>query len=569
LDDVAPAMWAEMLNDRSFEGVEPAAHGNYYTGAPDFCDRKWDRNATWGYDKEKPFNASRCARLTATADKPATLTQAGLAVKRGMTYRFSGYFRSDTPSLVVTVSLKTLLPDGTWMTLGSAPLPGVTSEWRRAVVSLTSRGVTDRVIFELKAEGEGHVWVDEVSLMPNDNVYGWRHDAVRAVKELHPAILRWGGSIVDPGKYHWKGAIGDRDVRIPFRNEIWGRLDSNDVGIDEFCQLCEAVGATPLICVSLGDGAESAGDLVQYCNGDAGTPWGAKRAANGHPSPYQVKYWQVGNEIAGDKPEYLEQIGDFIRAIKTAEPDALVMSSYPAQELLDKAGKDLAFVCPHHYSRNLEGIDTRLRELAQEIDATAGCERLKVAITEWNVSGGDWGLLRGRQMTLETALLNARQLHIMMRHCDKVEIATRSNLANSYCGATIETNAAGVLRRPSHFTMELYSHHWRPLPLQVESTAENVDVFACGALDEKAVTLFAVNSGKEPVEIRLASDGFDGPLRISGAEAVADTQDARQIDLMNHWSAPDRVRIIKLKTKGDAVTLPALSVVAIAAVASE
>src|SRR5580700_2538667 len=39
LDDLAPGMWAEMLNDRSFEGVAPAADWSYFDGKPDFCDR--------------------------------------------------------------------------------------------------------------------------------------------------------------------------------------------------------------------------------------------------------------------------------------------------------------------------------------------------------------------------------------------------------------------------------------------------------------------------------------------------------------------------------------------------
>ncbi len=569
LDDVAPAMWAEMLNDRSFEGVEPAARGNYFDGTPSFCDRQWDRSDTWSPDTEGPFNGARCANLAPTQDHPATLAQSGLAVKSGMTYRFSGYFRAEGTPLTVSVSLKTLLPDGSWMTLASAPLPGASDKWGKCSVSMASRGLTDRVVFELKVEGQGHLWADKLSLMPDDNVHGWRRDVVDVVKDLHPPMVRWGGSLIDPGGYRWKSGIGDRDARLPFRNEAWGRIDSNDVGIDEFCQFCEAVGAEPLICVSLADGAESAGELVEYCNGAAASTWGARRAAHGHPAPYRVKYWQVGNEIAGDKQEYLDQIGSFIREIKQAEPGAFVMSSYPAPGLLEVAGRELAFVCPHQYTRDLEFCEASLADLSEMIDTTPGCKHLKIAITEWNVSGGEWGLMRGRQMTLETALFNARHLHVMMRHCDKVEIATRSNMANSFCGATFETNPAGVLKRPSHFVMELYTRHARPLPLPVESGADGPDVFACASADRQSVTLFAVNPGKEPMEIRLAGEGFEKPLRIISAEAMCDTRDARQIDVMNHWVAPDRVKIASLKTSGETVTLPALSVAAISAEARE
>src|SRR5438270_10214927 len=60
LDDVAPGLWAEMLNDRSFEGVAPCLNPFYYDGTPNFCDREWDRNPTWSYDVANPFNGVRC-----------------------------------------------------------------------------------------------------------------------------------------------------------------------------------------------------------------------------------------------------------------------------------------------------------------------------------------------------------------------------------------------------------------------------------------------------------------------------------------------------------------------------
>src|SRR5215472_8978305 len=79
LDDVVPGMWAELLNDRSFEGVVPAANWCYYDGSPDICDRHWDTNATWSCDAERPFNGTLCAKLR-SGSQPASLTQSGLGV---------------------------------------------------------------------------------------------------------------------------------------------------------------------------------------------------------------------------------------------------------------------------------------------------------------------------------------------------------------------------------------------------------------------------------------------------------------------------------------------------------
>src|SRR5438552_14212533 len=106
LDDLVPGMWAEMLNDRSFEGVIRLSNWVYYDGQPGLCDREWDKTDTWRLDPEIPFNGSRSARITATRDKPGVLTQSSLSAQKESSYIFSGYFRTDDPSLTATVSLK-------------------------------------------------------------------------------------------------------------------------------------------------------------------------------------------------------------------------------------------------------------------------------------------------------------------------------------------------------------------------------------------------------------------------------------------------------------------------------
>jgi alpha-N-arabinofuranosidase len=563
LDDVAPGMWAEMLNDRSFEGVVPMRNGIYFDGSPDTCDREWDRNDTWAFDVSHPFRGLRSAVLTASRDASACLSQSGLSAKSGMRYAFSGYFRVDNPKLKAVASLKTLLPDGKWMTLASTEVSGFSEEWRKFSAPMTSTGQSAEAVFELRVEGEGRLWADKLSLMPADNENGWRRDVLEALKEIAPPVIRWGGSIIDPGGYRWKNGVGDRDQRDSCPNGPWGRIDSNDVGIDEFCQLCESLGAEPLICVSFADGPESAADMMRYCNGDAQSEWGTKRASNGHPAPYHVKYWQIGNEIRGDDAKYLARIEDFLHAMKRADPNAALMSSYPAQKLLDLAGRDLSFVCPHLYTRDIAASDEKLNGVSQMIDRTPGCENLKIAITEWNISGSDWGLLRARQMTLESALLNARCLNVFLRHCDKVEIATRSNMANSFCGATIETNSSGVLRRPCHFVMEMYRRHAMPIPLKVDDAPSGLDIFACASADGNSLTVFAVNLKQAPQEWSLQFSGFAKPVHVVGAEALQDTRDARQLDVMNHWNAPNRVKITPLNTSQDSLILPAFSVTAI------
>lgn len=404
LDDVVPSMWAEMINDRDFEGVVPPANWVYYDGSPTFCDRTWDKTDNWkATSDDTPFTGQRCAKIVADGEHAATLSQADMAVKQGEIYEASGWIRGEGKVRVQAV-LFARLPDGTSSELAIGDTWQPTAEYQRFSAELQATRSSDRVVFALRVSGNGTVFADRLSLMPQANLHGWRPDVVEAIKASRPSLIRWGGSVVDPGAYRWKNGIGDRDRRHSFANTNWGRIDSNDVGIDEFWQFCTLVAAEPLVCVSFSDGAASAADLVQYCNGTADTEWGKRRAANGHPEPYHVKYWQLGNEISGDDDAYIAKCKDFIVAMKKVDPTIVVVSSFPSQKVLNAIGKDLGYLAPHHYTRDLRYCENDFKKLAGMIAKTPGCEHLRLAVTEWNVTGGEWGLMRGKMLTLEAAL---------------------------------------------------------------------------------------------------------------------------------------------------------------------
>jgi alpha-N-arabinofuranosidase len=368
--------------------------------------------------------------------------------------------------------------------------------------------------------------------------------------------------VVDPGGYQWKHGIGPRDERAPFHNEVWGRIDTNEVGIDEFCRFCELVGAQPLICVSRRDGAQSAADLVEYCNGGPETAWAARRAANGHREPYRIRYWQLGNEVSSEDDASIRGVLDACRAIHAVDPGAQILTSYPSAPLIRAAAREIAFVAPHHYTRDLGACDAELRRLSDLMRASPETEHIRCAITEWNVTGGEWGLERGRQLSLDTAIRNARYLHLLMRHSDFVEIGCRSNMCNSLCSGIIATRAGALLRRPSFYVMKLYSDHALPVPLTVSGAPNGIDVVACASEDRHHACVFAVNTRTEPVPVTLELAGIITRPALA-AESVCDTLDLRQPDALNNWARPDRVRTMSLAVNGNRVVLPALSVTAI------
>src|ERR1035438_9222016 len=97
------------------------------------------------------------------------------------------------------------------------------------------------------------------------------------------------------------------------------------------------------------------------------------------------------------------------------------------------------------------------------------------------------------------------------------EIACRSNLANSYAGAIIETSPAGLFKRPSYYAMQLYARHAKPIPLRLEHSNDALDVFACASPDGKSLCLFALNPSTEPVECSYRFDGFAGAVHEASA----------------------------------------------------
>ncbi len=156
---------------------------------------------------------------------------------------------------------------------------------------------------------------------------GFDPDVVRMLKESRLPILRWpGGNFVS--SYHWEDGIGPLNRRPTRPNYAWAGLEPNLFGTDEFIAFCRAVGCEPMICVNAGDGTpEEAARWIQYCNGPADSPMGRLRAANGHPQPYNVRYWEAGNELWGrwqchwsTPAGYADRYRLFARAMLAADP---------------------------------------------------------------------------------------------------------------------------------------------------------------------------------------------------------------------------------------------------------
>ena len=178
---------------------------------------------------------------------------------------------------------------------------------------------------------------------------GFRPDTIALLKKLHSGMWRLpGGNFLSD--WVWYDAIGDPDKRPPMFDHAWNAMQSNDVGMDEFMTFCKLIDVDPYVTVNAGLGdSHSAMEEVEYLNGPATSYMGAKRARNGHPEPYHIKYWNIGNEPWGDfqigytdLKYYVLKNNEFAKAMRKADPTITLIGSAKMLEPMSLKGEDRA-----------------------------------------------------------------------------------------------------------------------------------------------------------------------------------------------------------------------------------
>lgn len=329
------SLWAEMLDDRKFyypvTSKEPAAAGEGPMRR--FAPRRWRPVGGDGVvtmDQDRPFTGQQSPRIELDRATPHGIEQAGLALVKGKRYTGRIFLRGGSGARV-KVALR-------WGAGGNeaqtVSFSGLGETYREYPLSFTAQADTEKGVLEITGTGEGSFHVGTVSLMPADNVEGFRPDTIALLRQLHSGFWRLpGGNFISD--FTWYDSVGNREKRPPVFDYAWNAAQSNDVGMDEFMTLCRLIGVEPYITVNAGFGdAHSAAEEVEYMNGAASTRMGAMRARNGHPAPYHVKFWDIGNEPYGtwqlgrtDLKYYVLKHNEFARAMRKADPTITLLAS--------------------------------------------------------------------------------------------------------------------------------------------------------------------------------------------------------------------------------------------------
>lgn len=360
---------------------------------------------------------------------------------------------------------------------------------------------TDRKIGEISPNIYGN-FVEHLGRCVYDGIYkpgsnksdesGLRKDVMDAVRDLNVSLTRYpGGNFVS--NYHWLDGVGPN--RRPRMELAWQRLESNEFGTDEFIEFARKVGTEPYFAVNLGTGTiEEAQNWVEYCNVSEGPYYAELRKQYGHPEPFMVKYWGLGNEMDGDwqmghldAKAYVDKAREAAKLMTMTSPDIKLIASgssnyspgadpdYWNETVIDGLKGYVDYIALHMYVGNRNDnyydfvaspmmMDERTQVVRGMLyKANRNSSRpISIAWDEYNVwyrarSGDDMVGDRAleEKYNLEDAIVIAGFLNSFIKNADIVKMANMAQLVNVI--APIFTEGDELMKQTIYYPLQLYS----------------------------------------------------------------------------------------------------------------
>ena len=545
-EDVKWGLTAEMVHDRSFEEAPD------YLGLP----------AGWQLEPDERNDNVGAIRFAQTSDEayPRTnaatniqehglkitlapgditdtrrgLSQGHLSIRAGETYK--GYAWIKVPEKQgytgdITVALEENNTDGE--TYAQTSLPAVSAgQWKKYSFTLLPKKTDRFAKLTFLFGGKGTLYIDQVSLESGDAKDQVRSDSEAMIAKLRPSFMRWpGGNVAQD--YHWQWGIGPRDLRPTWVNKAWSNApEPDDLGTDEYLALCARLHIEPSITVNVegaGATAEEAAAWVEYVNGPATSKYGAMRAANGHPAPYGVKQWELGNEIFGSwvrghvtAEVYANSAVRYAKAMRAVDPTIKLIAvgegimagqDHWNSTVLRIAGSVIDYLAVHDYtklSQNATAANPRAQMMARagEFEASyrhtgeliakyAPGRNIKLIVNEWN-------LFYGANVieSMQGAIYASRMMNGFERDGNIVDSNCISDLLNGWVGGVIQASRDRIYGTPQFYVIKMYNDHLGTERLEAKVSSPEL------APGVQSVDAVATSSG----------DGYQVYVKLSNAK---------------------------------------------------
>ena len=473
-------LYAELVANRSFEDSknETPCWSTFASSGADISAKLISKDLL----NDKQHQALQLT-INATSSAPVCLVNEGfwgINAVMGQTYRLSFWARAKYKG-----NVKVTLCDATGAHIyaeTNEPF-SLTKKWTKYTASFVAKGNDPKAQLAFVFDGKGSIDLDVVSLFPptfKNRENGCRPDLANMLLELQPKFMRFPGGCFVEGQdspdnaFRWERTIGPIEERKGHLNRNWNYRTSDGLGFHEYLQLSEDLGAKPLFVVNVGiwhGGFTPVDDLqpwidecmnaLEYANGDVTTKYGALRAKNGHPAPFNIEYLEIGNENNQDDPRqqsdrYYERYKKFKDAVLAKYPHMHLIGNVVAWGNDDPKwnSSESVELLDEHYYRNPAWFTDNYRKYD-------GYERgkSKIYCGEYAVTLGF-----GRLGSLSAALGEAVFMMGMERNGDVVEMASyapifvnENNVA--WQPDMIRFNSSHAMGTPSYYVQKLMANH--------------------------------------------------------------------------------------------------------------
>ncbi|HEX5168946.1 MAG TPA: alpha-L-arabinofuranosidase C-terminal domain-containing protein [Cyclobacteriaceae bacterium] len=463
----------------------------------------------------------------------------GMVVREGNVYNLSLFARqlSDAP-----VSLSVSLQNPKGQVLAEEKISTTSPDWRKYTAKLKTTANSDSASLVILAISKGKLALDVISLFPEktfkNRPNGLREDLAQVLADIKPKFIRFPGGCLVHGDglgnmYRWKNTIGPIEQRIEQKN-IWGYHQTTGLGYFEYFQFCEDIGAKPLPVLPAAVSCQNSGgtwriggtgqkalpseemdeyiqevlDLIEWANGPAGSPWGAKRVAAGHPAPFNLEYIGIGNE---DKitPEFEARFSRIYDAVRAKHPEIIVIGTVGPGENGDDFTKGWTYaknnklpMVDEHYYKNPEWFINN-----QHRYDSYDRRQAQVYIGEY----ASWG------NKMQNAITEAGYLTNLERNGDVVAMASYAPLLAKKNHTQWKTDMiffdnTRICLTPNYYVQKMFSTNYGDTYFaNVIQTNPNDSTLASSCVQDSKtgdVILKLVNAGKESKTMKVKLTGF-------------------------------------------------------------